>query len=325
MGTYTVAEISFRVQETDPTQGGCSTFGCELSEVVLDPTVVTGALLFALACFVAFTYIDEARSCCREERRRVTDERDAFEEFADRVAGLSPTETTGLNRANGAGRPNDNSPANSGSVVGVRGGKPVDSGRDPDLDRVVAAYRETVTAVPHYGEEYDETVAESLAEELGYDMAVATVSGNTLSPELQSALLARSRQARATRDQLIDAIDEELNALDTAESTLATIDRERRSLLDHFEGVPRQASFDAAVDVWHRLSDLERRCDDAVEDRQARIRDPPMDTDDGPPFYEYLYDSLAETTYPVLRQFTQLATQLEVDRRRIESRLVAAD
>lgn len=325
MGTYTVAEVSFRVQEADPVQGGCSTFRCELSEVLLDPTVVTGAFLLALASFVAFAYVTEARECCREERRRVTDECDAFEEFADRVAGLSPTEATGQHHTDGGGQPTDGAPANAGSVVGVRSGKSVDSGRDPDLERVVDAYRETVTAVPHYEEEYDDTVAESLAEELGYDTAVATVSGKTLTPGLQSALVDRSRRSRATRDELLDAIDEELDALDTAETTLSSIDRERRNLLDHFEEIPQRVEFDAAVDVWRRLSDLERRCDDAVETRQARIRDPPMETGDGPPFYEYLYDSLPDTNHPVLRQFTQLADQLRTNRRRIESRLVALD
>lgn len=325
MGTHAVAKVSFRVQETDPTPGGCSTVRCELSEVLLDPAVITTAFLLTLACFVAFAYVNEARSCCREERRRVTDERDAFEEFADRVAGLSPTDATGQQRAEAGGHPPTGAPTNAGSAVGVKSGRRVDSGRDPDLERVVSAYRETVTAVPHYEEEYDDTLAESLAEELGYDTAVATVTGKTLSPGLQSALVARSRQSRATRDELLDAIDEELAALDTAETTLSSIDRERRNLLEHVEDVPRRAEFDAGVDVWRRLSDLERRCDDAVEDRQTRIRDPPMETGDGPPFYEYLYDSLVGTTYPVLAQFTELADQLRTDRRRIVNQLVALD
>lgn len=95
MGSYTVAKVSFRIQETDPTRTGCSSLRCEFSEVLLDPAVVTAAFLVALGCFVAFAYVNEARSCCREERRRVADERDAFAEFADRVAGLSPTNATG--------------------------------------------------------------------------------------------------------------------------------------------------------------------------------------------------------------------------------------
>jgi len=325
MGTYTVAKVSFKVQETDPTRAGCSSLRCELSEVLLDPAVVTAAFFIALGCFAAFAYVNEAGSYCREERRRVADERDAFEEFADRVAGLSPTDATGQEDAGNGPRSTDRAPANAGGTIRIRAGRSVDSGWDPDLERVVDAYRETVTAVPHYEEEYDDTVAESLAEELGYDTAVATVSGKTLSSGLQSALVARSRQARANRVELIDAVDEELDALDGAETTLSAIDRERRNLLEHLEGVSQAVTFDAAIDVWNRLSHLEERCDDAVEARQDQLRDPPMETDDGPPLYEYLYSSLPETSYPVLAQFTQLADQLRADRRRIERRLVAPE
>ncbi|MFB6235325.1 MAG: hypothetical protein ABEH81_15555 [Halopenitus sp.] len=325
MGTYTVAKVSFKIQETDPTQGGCSTLRCGLSEVLLDPAVVTAAFFIALGCFAAFAYVNEARSYCREERRRVADERDAFEEFAERVAGLSPTDATGGEAASGGDPSTDGDPANAGPVVGMRTGRSVDSGWDPDLERVVDAYRETVTAVPHYEEEYDDTVAESLAEELGYDTAVATVSGKTLSPGLQSALVTRSQQARANRAELLDAIDEELDALDDAETTLSAIDRERRNLRDHLAGVSQEVPFDAAVDIWNRLSALEERCDDAVKSRQDELRDPPMETGDGPPLYEYLYSSLPETDYPVLAQFTQLAEQLQTDRRRIERRFVAPE
>lgn len=325
MGTYTVAKVSFKVQETDPTRVGCSSLRCELSEVLLDPAVVTAAFFVALGCFAAFAYVNDARSYCREERRRVADERDAFEEFAERVAGLSPTEATEHEGAGNGDQATAGEPANARGAIRMQTGRSVDSGWDPDLERVVDAYRETVTAVPHYEEEYDDTVAESLAEELGYDTAVATVSGKTLSPGLQSALVARSRQARANRAELLGAIDEELDALDDAETTLSSIDRERRNLFDHFEGVSRAVSFDAAVDVWTRLSALEGRCDDAVKSRQDQLRDPPMETGDGPPLYEYLYSSLPETSYPVLAQFTQLADQLRADRRRIERRLAAPE
>lgn len=325
MGTYTVAKVSFRVQETDPTRAGCSAFRCELSEALLDPAVVTAAFFIALGCFAAFAYVNEARSYCREERRRVADERDAFEEFADRVAGLSPTDATGPQNAGNGGRSTDGAPANAGGAIRMQTGRSADGSLDPDLERVVDAYRETVTAVPHYEEEYDDTVAESLAEELGYDTAVATVSGKALSSGLQSALVTRSRRARVNRVELIDAIDEELAALDGAETRLSTIDRERRNLLDHLEGVSREVTFDAAIDVWNRLSQLEERCDDAVESRQDQLRGPPMETGDGPPLYEYLYNSLLETSYPVLAQFTQLADQLRVDRRRVERRLLAPE
>lgn len=322
MANYAVAEVSFRVQGTDPTASGCSTVGCELSGVLLDPTVVTGAILLAISCFVAFTYIKEARSCCREERRRVADERDAFGEFAKRISRLTPTDTAGTGSASARTRPDDAAPTTGGPVVGAHSGFNVRDDRDPGLDQVVDAYRETVTAVPHFEEEYDETVSESLAEELGHDTAVVTVSGTTLSSGLQSALLARSRQARESRAELLDAIDEEMDALDAAESRLSAIDRQRQMLLEHLEETPTRASYDAAVDIWHRLSELEDRCESAVEDRQAQVRNPPMDSDDSAPFYEYLYSSLAETTHPVLAQFSELADQIRADRRRVEGGLV---
>jgi len=324
MNTQALAKVSLRVHEAG-SSGGCPTARCGVADALLDPTVVTGAVLFGLVCLVGFAYVADARSRCREERRRVTDERDAFAEFADRVAELSPSDVAGNADAAPGGTPAGDAAGRPGSAIGLRGEPAGNGGRDPDLDAVVEAYRETVVAVPHFETEYDETVAESLAEELGYDAAVATVSGDALSPGLQAALIARSRRARARRDRLVEAVDEELDALDAAESTLSELDRERRRLLEHLDDAPRHVSFDAVVDVWQRLSALEGRCDEAVERRQDRLRNPPMETGDGPPFYEYLYDSLSETTHPVLRGFTRLVDDLRSDRRGVERRLAASD
>lgn len=317
MSTYSGGETTFRIPAEDPAVAECTGITCELSSIVTEPGFVTAVVLLGLVAFLTFAYVRDAKECCREERRRVVDERDAFERFADRVASLEPTPT------------NRHTESLDGPMVRVRDGGGFDGPDDVRVRRVVDAYRETVMSLPHYRAEYDETVSESLAAEIGTDTTVSLASGGTLSPELQSALVSRSRQAASSRSTLVDAIDAELDALDDAEATLTEIDRGRQYLLEHLDEVPRGTRMDADIDVWRQLQRLETRCDEAVADRQARIRDPPLtpgfrSEDSSPTFYEYLYGPLTETTYPVLAQFSELAERIRADRAHLTKRIADA-
>lgn len=314
MSIQSGGDARFRIPREDPVGADCTSVTCELSAAATEPAVIGAVALLGLVAFVAFAYIRDARECCREERRRVVDERDAFEEFADRVEGFDPTpmdETTA---------------ALDGPVVGVqRGGGFVTPG-DVRLRRVVDAYTETVISLPHYTQEYDETVAESLAAELGPDTTATVLSGGTLSPELQSTIAARSRQASTSRSSLVDAIDEELDAIETAETRLTEIDQRRRRLDEHLDGISDEKATGARIDVWERLGELESACEEVAADRQQRVQDPPMSVniggDDGSPgFYEYLYAPLESVTHPVLAEIAELADRIRADRDRLARRI----
>jgi len=251
-----------------------------------------------------------------EERRRVLDEGDAFEEFADRVAEFDPATVESSTSASGGGI------AAAYRVDRVAGGG---KGGDVRLRRVLAAYRDTVMSLPHYREEYGETIPESLAAELGPDTAASLASNGTLSSGAQSALVSRSRRAATARSSLADAIGTEIAALDAVEDELSCVDRRRRRLIEHLDGVSGDKT-EAAIDVWEGLDELGSECDEVAADRQRALDDPPMTPDAGVPdesraFYGYLYASTDGPKYPVLAQVAEVAEQIRTDRDRVASRI----
>ena len=314
MSIQSGGDARFRIPRENPVAADCTSLSCEVSAAATDPAVVGAVALVGIVALLAFAYIRDARECCREERRRVIDERDAFEEFADRVEGFDPTPM------DAATAPID------GPVVGVQRGGGFAAPGDVRLRRVVDAYTETVVSLPHYTEEYDETIAESLAAELGPDTTATVLSGGTLSPELQSTIVARSRQASTSRESLVDAIDDELGAIDAAEARLTELDRSRRRLDEHLDGIPDDRATGARIDVWERLESLETACEETAENRQQEIRNPPMSIDSGsggpsPSFYEYLYAPLDDVTHPVLAEIAELADRIRADRDRLAKRI----
>ncbi|WP_435098659.1 DUF7260 family protein [Halorubrum sp. N11] len=309
----------FRIQGAEPS-AECTSVSCDLTAIASDPGAITAVVLAGLVAFVALAYVRGAKEDCRSERTRVLDERDAFNDFADRVAGLDPAPASATTLAF------------DGPTAAVRTVSTANGGGSTDvrLRRVLAAYRDTVMALPHYREEYDETIPESLAAELGPDTTAALASNGTLSPGAQSALVRRSRRAADARLSLSDAIETEIDALSRFETDLTRVDRRRRRLIEHLDGIAGDRT-DAAIDIWQQLGDLESECDEAVEERQLTLNDPPMTVDDlgngtGPClFHEYLYGSTEGPRYPVLAEAAEIAEQIRVDRNRLTSRIAGGE
>jgi len=305
---------AFRISDPELTSAECTDAGCELAAAATGPAAVTALALAGVVALLAFAYVRDARTECRNERRRVLDERDAFDRFAERVADVDPV------------------PAETQRSPQERAKRHLNAGTRPDggdvaLRRVLSAYHDTVMALPHYQSEYDETVAESLSVELGPDTATALASDRTLSPGAQSALVRRSRRAVDARERLADVVAGEIERLSEAESALADIDRRRRRLVGHLDGMESGSAADAAIDVWNRLGELERDCDDLAADRQRELDNPPMTpgetiTDRGDrAFYAYLYGDTDGPRYPVLAQSATLAERVRADRDQVGSRV----
>ena len=314
MSVHRGGEIRFRIPARETLESGCVGSGCDPLTVVSDPAVVAALVCAGLFLTVAVAYIRDAKATCRQERRRVVDERDAFEEFGDRVAALSPTTT----------REGSTEPATL-AVPGLTAALPV---ADGDRSRVLAAYRDTVVSLPHYRAEYDETVGESLAAELGEDTAVSLASNETLSPGLQSTLVDRSRRAAAARGSLAAAIDVEVDRLERAGDRVASIDRRRERLVDHLTGLTGETALDASIDVWERLDALEAECDAVAGDRQTQLSEPPRQirgSRPSPPvdvaFTKYLYEPSTGPDHPVLAAIAAAADRLRRDRDRVATRI----
>jgi|GEM_PF-134133 len=324
MSVGQVSAGALRLRDTAPATE-CAGWSCDLVSAATDPVVLAAVGLVGVAAFVALAYVRDAKAACRSERRRVLDEREAFEEFAVAVARLDtapvPATVSSLD----------------GPAATVRTGAPFGgehaTGGDVRLRRVLASYRDTVMSVPHYREEYDESVAESLAAELGPDTTAALASNGTLSPGAQSALVRRSRRAADARSSLADAIAAEEDALARYETDLERVDRRRRRLVEHLDGV-RSDRTGAAIDVWERLGDLEPECDAIAEERQRSLGDPPMrpagagpgsGNDDGRSFYEYLYGPVDGPGHPVLAQVVAITERVRRDRDRVASRIAGGN
>ena len=311
----------FRIQGVEPATAECTTRSCDLAAAASEPGAVTALVVAGVVALVALTYVRDATADCRDERRRVLDERAAFEEFADRVAGLDPAPASST-------APSFDGPATA--VRAAAAGSVGNGGDDVRLRRVLGAYRDTVMSLPHYREEYDETIPESLAAELGPDTAASLASNGTLSSGAQSALVRRSRQAADARSSLAAAIGTEIDALSEHENDLACVDRRRRRLREHLDGVDRDRT-DAAIDVWRRLGEFEAECDQIAVERQRALDEPPMAVDASgdeagdQSFYEYLYEPGEGPRYPVLAQIAAIAERIRADRDRVASRIAGGE
>lgn len=181
-------------------------------------------------------------------------------------------------------------------------------------------------SAPHYEAEYDETMPESMAAELGSDMVTSLAANGTLSPAAQRAIVDRSHEAAAARTSLTDAIDTELDALSDANMELTAIDRHRGHLMEHLAEV-RIDETGAAIDVWNQLTDLETEAESVANGRQQSLRKPPMQVDNTIcdageiAFYDYLYGDTEEPRNPVLSQVIDLIATLRENRDHAASRI----
>lgn len=276
---------------------GCRLPGCHDPEP-LAMTVLIGATAVALVAFVALVYLRQAEDVLAEEYDRTVAERDAFREFARQVEQLDGTAATT-------------------SPSAIEGGI-LSRSRAPDdrLERVRDAYRSTVMGVAHYEEEYDDTLAESMAAEFCEEVATAVRNGPRFSAQLKGALLQGSKQSRAERSALMRALDRERDALECARSEFGAVYGELERIDDRPLGEKTLTELGAD---WDRLAQLDRRCRDVLEDRQDRIHagypNLPARTA-GVRFHEYLYGPLAVNN-PVLAEGVELATVIGTARRRI--------
>ena len=240
--------------------------------------------------------IDEATLAVRRERRELTDEKQAFEAFLERVKRLE-TDQTHRSR--------------SQLVLADRSG----------LETVLDAYLETVMSVPHYADQHDETPLEHLAGELTPELGAAIGSGTQLHPMLKRSLLDAGQQAVTARADVLEWIRTESNALEQAERKLAALLDELESVL----GQPlEQLEFNALRLTRDRLERLQRSCDELARWRQEALHRYPIALTDVGDLVGYLYEDCA-SRHPVLATVAQLGTVLEdvlrwVDRRLCESR-----
>ncbi|WP_141212996.1 hypothetical protein [Halorubrum sp. Ea1] len=288
----------------------CGGLLCDATETIVASFELVWILSVGLTMLLAVGYVQDGIETCREEQKRVISERDAFQTFLRRVRSVEPVKTDSPTPASV-----DTSGTSHISCTNTAPG-------DATFKHVLSAYEETVRSVPHHTE-YDETLAESLASELGEDIVTALATNKILVPATQRALIERSQQAIESRTTLAKAITTEIDALTDARVDLDAIERQRYNLRAHLDTVERNRS-EAAFDVWCTLNDLKAEADDIAQRRQETLQTTPTgitptptDASDDVDFYEYLHGIEGTPRYPVLSAVATLGSAIQADRKQI--------
>ena len=277
----------------------CSPFGCVSAELLARALLYAGLgalMVFALA---TLAFIPDARAVLRRERERAGDERDAFARFARRVADLDTTAAGGFAAGGGGSNVGPGPGVGTLAISGTAGRPP-----DDQVARARRAYRDTVMSVPHYEEEYGESLAENVSAEFGESVAIALEEAEAFTPGLRRTLVDGADTARDRRNSLVRAIEREESTLRSAAGTLSEVESD----VEAADGSTLSLSFEELMDRWGRLYDLEQECERVLEERQEAIQSGygvPLRLDGPISLQEYLYDSLP-VTHPVLAEATRM-------------------
>jgi hypothetical protein len=159
-------------------------------------------------------------------------------------------------------------------------------------------------SVPHYEEEYGESLAENVSAEFGESVAIALEEAEAFTPGLRRTLVDGADTARDRRNSLVRAIEREESTLRSAAGTLSEVESD----VEAADGSTLSLSFEELMDRWGRLYDLEQECERVLEERQEAIQSGygvPLRLDGPISLQEYLYDSLP-VTHPVLAEATRM-------------------
>lgn len=214
--------------------------------------------------------ISNALETAQREHREVARERDALEAFADRVSDLSTT-------------PSRSSPP---ATVTLRS-----SHQSADIEALRQAYRETVMAVSHYEEVYDESLVVNVRAELGPEIATLFEPNTELSllPVHQQTVVSAARQGATDRDELCDTLEAEISSLRSLRTDLTAVLEKLDSTI---------------VPGWYRER-FKNNLMTIITTRQSQLEERSLSHLDGHNLCESLYQHEPQT-YPVLMAVARL-------------------
>jgi hypothetical protein len=269
----------------------CHAVQCGYPDLLSQLALVVWIAALTLLTLVAFVRIANAEEEVTSELSRIRAERNAYRRFRKRVSQVDASRP----------QPSPQIDASQPQVAELSGSAGVVQTRPPDdhLSEVRDAYEETVMSVPHYEEDYGESLARHMQTEFGDEVTAAVVDGDQFSPQLKQALLQQATTNQLKREKLMRKLEEEFDDLSTFKSRLRRIDQRRERTVDE---PAYRASFEELTEAWHELDELEAECEDLLAERQSEMR---TEVTVGPPgegdhaFHRYLYSGL-ESAYPIL-------------------------
>lgn len=284
-----------------------SSSSCSMAEPVSTLLLIIGTILVFLVFVTAVLHLKKASNAVQEERSRTAEESDALQEFVRRVESVEPSQPKpDIMMIGGATAP---APASGTPTT-----------HDRSIEKIRHAYEETMMAVPHYDEEYDESMHVNMAAEFGSDIATAVTEGSEFTPPLKSAIVEKSRESYEQREELLSGLNTEMNELRTAQSSARSINR---SLEEFSDTDASSKSFDELQAWWQRLNEIEEACTGLLQERQLHIhsREVMSNAQIGTTrFNEYLYGSLS-VVHPVIVTFTEFNDQIQRAKRSVVDEL----
>src|SRR5699024_2283759 len=135
-----------------------------------------------------------AREIVENDLELTTDERDAFASFTDHITDLDVATVD---------PPTDEFQQPSTQLLIA---SPHASNAAASLEEVRDIYRETIMAVDHYADVYDDTLKENRSQEFGPEVATTVLTSDQLTPQLRDRLGECSQQARESRHSLLQGL-----------------------------------------------------------------------------------------------------------------------
>ena len=244
------------------------------------------------------THVRSAIAVVETDHERTTTERDAFASFLHRISDLDVSSVDF--------QPDHAHQASTQTLVAPETSEHAES----QLKHVRDAYRDTVMNVAHYDEDYGDSLPESLAEEFGPEIATAVLTSDQLTPHLRSRLIDATHHARDGRHALLQGLENERTALNTADENLIRLSADLDDVLSA-ESFHAWSDEDLATerDCLHAH---QQECDQLAADRQATLQEQriPSTHHIDHEFTQYLYETLP-VTYPVLTDIASLAETLQ--------------
>lgn len=308
MPAFHSLSISVRTNNPQLVDDICQSSGsCSMAEPISTLFLIIGTILVFLVFVTAVLHLKKASNAVQEERSRTAEESDALLEFVRLVESVEPSQP----------KPD---PMTIGGTTAYAPSSSTPTVPDRSIEKIRHAYEETMMAVPHYDEEYDESMHVNMAAEFGSDIATAVTEGSEFTPPLKSAIVEKSRESYKQREELLSGLNTEVNELRAAKSSARSINR----TLDEFSDTDASSlSFDELQAWWRRLNDIEAGCTELLQERQLHIHSREVTSNaqiGNNRFNQYLYGSLS-VVYPVIVTFAEFNDQIQSAKRLVVDEL----
>lgn len=242
--------------------------------------------------------LEAASTEIRRERRRTLDEWQALQEFAARIRDIETEDVTSP----------PGPPLEPRSCLDER---------SRGFQAVKQAYEATVMSVPHYQEEYDDGYAESVAAEFGPDVATAVHDRGRFDAWHKQVLLTATRNAIQQREDLLAAVDREVESLEAHIETVI-------SLAEDLSDIKRRSYASCSygqLDAYRvQLDMFEEKCESVLDARQEEIftqRRHGWLPSSQPDIATYFYQNL-DAEYPIISVIADILNHICGTRARIE-------